>query len=155
MKTIKYIISTLILVAMVSVSPAEAVKSQTVISDTSIVKTTLDAKLADRLERSLLHGLSSDVYGIIESSLFNVVEFKIAYPEFSSERVERQISKIVSEGSSHSLRYKAYLTLTYMRNQSDFNSPETLAEMLDSNDRNKIFYFLQSEIQDETVTVSN
>lgn len=99
------------------------------------------------LERSLLYGLSSDVNGVVESALFNAVNYKVVYPEFSSERLVETLNKIALEGNTHTLRYKAFLTLAYFRDQYKFESPSKLAELIDLRDQNRIFYYLQDEIQ--------
>lgn len=121
-------------------------------ADTTVVTKTMSSETFNRFEEGLLFGLSSDVIGVIESSMFNAIHYKIAYPEFTSVKVEEQLKTIAIEGSNHSLRYKAYLALNYYRNPGDFASPEVLLSLLDSSFQNGIFFYLQETVQSDQFT---
>lgn len=152
MKTILTII-TASLFALTAITPATA--NDIAVTDTTNIETSFSQANTEKIEKAIITNLNSEVYGVVESSLFNVMEMKISYPYFKSVGVEKQLRKIITESSSQSLRFKAYLTLTYIRNQDSFDSPETLAEMLDNSDQNKIFYKLQNSVQSDQFTVSN
>lgn len=111
-----------------------------------------EKELFNKMEKGLIYSLNSDVKGVVESSLYNAVNYKIAYPKFSSARIEQILSRIAREGDSHSMRYKAYLTLAYYKNQDQFDSPETLLSLLDYKHQNGIFFYLQDEVQNEQLT---
>lgn len=142
MKSTTYIITT-ILLAMLGYSPLHASNTVTATPDS----TTNSTHSFETLERSLLYGLSSDVNGVVESALFNAVNYKVVYPEFSSEILVTTLNQIALEGRTHTLRFKAFLTLTYYRDQDKFESPSYLADLIDIKDQNRIFYYLQDEIQ--------
>jgi hypothetical protein len=120
--------------------------------DSTVVTTLNNEKLFDRFEESLLHGLSSDVTGVQESALFNAVNFKIEYPEFTSEKVEEKLNKMTVQGDNHSLKYKAFLVLTYYKNTEQFDSPDTLLSLLDYTYQDGIFFFLQEKVQSDQLT---
>lgn len=120
--------------------------------DSAAVTDLNEKELFNRLERGLVHNLKSDVKGVIESSLYNAISYKIEYPEFDSEKVKEIISRIVLEGESHSLRYKAYLTLAYYKTPSKFDSPETLLSLLDYKHQDGIFFYLQEKVQTDQFT---
>jgi hypothetical protein len=143
MKSTKYIITTILLAMVGYTAPLHASNTQAFTPDS----TTNSAHSFEILEKSLLFGLSSDVNGVVESALFNAVNYKVVYPEFSSERLVTTLNQIALEGITHTLRYKAFLTLTYYRDQDKFESPSVLVELFDINDQNRIFYYLQDEIQ--------
>ena len=107
------------------------------------------------LENAILFGLQSDVHGVVESALFNAVSYKIVYPEFTSKRVLGRLSRIALEGPTHSIRFKAYLALEYYQNQDEFKEPAALTGYIDLRDQNRVFYYLQDEVQETSVTVSN
>ena len=111
-----------------------------------------EKELFNRLEKGLVHNLNSDVKGVVESSLYNAISYKIEYPEFDSDQVKEVISRIVLEAEGHSLRYKAYLTLAYYKTPSQFDSPETLLSILDYKHQNGIFFYLQEEVQSDQFT---
>lgn len=143
MKSTKYIITTILLAMLGYIAPLQASKTVTATPDS----TTNSIHSFETLERSLLYGLSSDVNGVVESALFNAVNYKVVYPEFSSERLVTTLNQIALEGRTHTLRFKAFLTLTYYRDQDKFESPSYLADLIDIKDQNRIFYYLQDEIQ--------
>lgn len=155
MKTSKYIIIAFI-IAFAGITAN--VNGQSLASDTVEV-TELSkydkAGYFDKLEKSLLYGLSSDVNGVVDSALFNAVSYKIVYPEFNSDRLLRKVSSIALNGDSHLIRFKAYLTLTYYQNQNDFDAPVGLIGYVDSQDQNRLFFYLQNEVQEDRVTVMN
>lgn len=149
MKLFKAGILMLIFTAFNFASVNTAAASQPAVSDVAV---TSESELFRTFEKSILFGLESDVRGVVESTLYNAVTFKISYPEFSSDAVLQRISELAKNGENHSLRYKAYLTLAYYVNQDQFDEPETLAGMTDIRNQDKIFFYLQSEVQDGQLT---
>jgi len=122
-------------------------------ADSTVVKQSTDeAKLFDRFEKALIYGLSSDVIGVVESSLFNSVNFKIAHPNFSSDKVAEKLGRIVLEGDNHSLRYRAYLALSYYKHPGQFDSPEVLLSIIDTRYQDGIFFYLQDKVQNDQFT---
>lgn len=119
---------------------------------TTVTQPADETKLFERFERALLYGLSSEVIGVVESSLFNSVNFKVAYPDFSSSKVVEKLSRIALEGDNHSLRYRAYLALSYYQNPGEFDSPEVLLSIIDTKYQNGIFFHLQERIQSDQFT---
>lgn len=108
--------------------------------------------LFDRFENGLVFGLGSDVQGVVESSIYNALNYKIAYPEFNSEKVIEELNRVALEGANHSVRYRAYLALAYYKNQSDFESPDTLLTLLDHRNQDGIFFYIQDEIHNGRFT---
>jgi hypothetical protein len=143
MKYTKYIITTILLVMVGYTAPLQASNTQVVSPDS----TTNSTHSFEMLEKSLLYGLTSDVNGVVESALFNAVNYKVVYPEFFSERLVTTLNQIALEGRTHTLRYKAFLTLTYYRDQDKFKSPSYMVDLIDVKDQNRVFYYLQDEIQ--------
>ncbi len=121
-------------------------------SDSTVVAKTMSDETFNRFEEGLLFGMSSDVTGVIESSIFNAIHVKLAYPKFASEAIETELSRIAKDGAGHSLRYKAYLALNYYRNPSDFDSPEVLLSLVDNSYQNGIFFYFQEVIQSDQFT---
>jgi hypothetical protein len=143
MKSTKYVILTIIFAFAGFNNSLIANNTVTASADTTIQV----VHNFELLERGLLYGLSSDINGVVESALFNAVNYKVVYPEFSSEILVETLNKIALEGNTHTLRFKAFLTLAYFRDQYKFESPSRLAELIDYKDQNRIFYYLQDEIQ--------
>lgn len=112
----------------------------------------VDEQLFEMLENSALYGLSSDVTGVVESTLYNVIDYKVNYPAFESEELVQKISKVAVEGENHKLQYKAYLALTFYQNQYDFGSQDELLSLLEANNQDKIFFFIQEKVQSGHLT---
>lgn len=152
MKALK-IVTTISLLFILSLSTAGEIFAANAADDSLVVtKPQNEKELFNKLEKGLIHGLTSDVRGVVESSLYNAINYKVAYPEFSSEKVNKILNRIALEGDNHSLRYKAYLTLAYYKNQSQFESPESLLSILDYKYQNGIFFYLQDAVQSEHFT---
>lgn len=155
MKTVKYIIITIGIALTGIATNVTAQSAASLNKEASEMNRYEKSQYFNKLESSLLYGLSSDVHGVVESALFNTMNYKIVYPEFKSDKVLRKLSNIALEGNSHSLRFKAYLTLDYFQNQHKFDEPAAMIGYIDIRDQNKVFFYLQSEVQEERVTVSN
>lgn len=153
MKALK-IVTAVSFLLVASLSTSSELFAASGAAEDSVVVTKLqnEKELFNKLETGLIYNLNSNVKGVVESSLYNAVNYKIAYPEFTSERVNAILTRIAKEGDSHSLRYKAYLTLAYYKNQSQFDSPETLLSLLDYKHQDGIFFYLQDTVQTEQFT---
>ena len=148
MKALKAAIAAVIFFST-SIIPAEV--SAVIVFETKdstvVTQSTDEAKLFEKFENALLYGLSSDVSGVVESSLFNSVNFKAAYPNFTSANVVEKLKRIAVEGDSHSLRYRAYLALSYYRYPDQFDSPEVVLAIIDTRYQDGVFFFLQDKVQ--------
>lgn len=155
MNKIKYVIISFAIALAGSLNPVSAQSVTSQIIETEKMNSLERSEHFRNLENAVLFGLQSDVHGVVESALFNAVSYKIVYPQFSSKRVLGRLSKIALEGPSHSLRFKAYLALEYYQNQDEFKEPAALTGYIDLRDQNRVFYYLQDEVQETSVTVSN
>lgn len=153
MKALK-IVTTVSFLLVATLFTANNTFADTGAAEDSVVVTNVqnEKELFNKLEKGLINGLKSNVKGVVESSLYNAISFKVAYPEFDSRRVKEIISTIAKEGDNHSMRYKAYLTLAYYQNQNQFDSPETLLSLLDFKHQDGIFFYLQDKVQTEQFT---
>ncbi|NBC64695.1 MAG: hypothetical protein GVY07_03380 [Bacteroidetes bacterium] len=153
MKALK-IVTVVSFLFMASIAIANDISTgQAVAEDSTAVANVENEKaLFSKLEKGLVKNLNSRISGVVESSMYNAVNYKVEYPEFSSDRVEAILNRIAVEGESHSLRYKAYLTLAYYKNQDQFDSPETLLSMLNYKHQDGIFFYLQEKVQSDQFT---
>ncbi|MDR9366019.1 MAG: hypothetical protein RI575_11810 [Balneolaceae bacterium] len=153
MKALK-IVTAVSFLLFASIAVANDVSTdQSVANDsTAVANVENDKALFNRLEKGLINNLNSRITGVVESSMYNAINYKVEYPEFSSDRVEAILNRIAVEGESHSLRYKAYLTLAYYKNQDQFDSPEALLSLLDYKHQDGIFFYLQDKVQTEQFT---
>jgi len=108
----------------------------------------------EKMERSLLYGLSSDVSGVLESTLFNAVAFKALNPEFNSTTVINEVRRVAANGNTHLVRYKATLTLSYLKDQESFDVAENIEKMIREDNANGAFQLLVESIQERQVAES-
>ncbi|MCC5912851.1 MAG: hypothetical protein JJU46_00630 [Balneolaceae bacterium] len=144
-----------ITIALFGFTAASANTMQSADADSVALTEKEQQELFERLEQGLIYGLSSDVYGVVDSALFNAVHYKTEYPDFTSERVKEMINDLALNAKTHTLRFKAYLTLAYYKNQSEFSKSGDLAEVIDNQDQNRVFYHLQNTVSSDETTVSN
>lgn len=74
------------------------------------------AKVIEKAPKNFENALKSDNDGLVESAIFLVVKFKLFYPEEDIKKVEKQIDRLVSDGSTGAIRYKAYLASEFLKN---------------------------------------
>lgn len=110
----------------------------------SSAQTEVSAEVYDRLETSLDYGLSSEVSGVLESALFNMLNYKVVYPEFYSEKVLNRTIEIADNSESEILRMKANIVVHYYMNYEEYPKPDTLQEELDHMDQDRIFEYLKN-----------
>ena len=92
------------------------------------------------MEQGLYDGFSSNVNGIVESALFNMLIYKIVYPGFHSDKVMEKASKIAEETTSEQISSKATLVIFFYRNQERFPCSEILISELDHMNQERIFF---------------
>lgn len=122
---------------------AAVIFSLTITAD-ALSQNNLSQERSERLEQSLYYGLSSEVDGIVESTLFNMLNYKIVYPEFYSDIVMEKAEKIAEAGSSGAITAKASLVIYYYQNQEVFPDAESLMSEVDHMDQDRIFEFLRN-----------
>lgn len=93
--------------------------------------------------------LKSGNAGLVESAIFHSLKFMIFYPEQDVTKLKKQITRLVKEGETRNIRYKAYLASQFL------NNPDLLAtiEKEDYKDADRFFKMLGDTLQ-ESVLVS-
>lgn len=153
MKALKIVTAvSFLLMASIAVASDVPADNSAATDSTAVASVQSEKALFNKLEKGLINNLNSRITGVVESSLFNAINYKVAYPEFSSERVEGILNRIALEGESHSLRYKAYLTLAYYKNPERFGSPKALLTLMDYRHESGIFFYLQEIVQTDQFT---
>lgn len=93
--------------------------------------------------------LKSGNAGMVESAIFHSLKFMLFYPQEDAAKLKKQITRLVKEGETRSIRYKAYLASQFL------NNPDLLAtiEKEDYKDADRFFKIL-GDILQENVLVS-
>ena len=119
------------------------------------IDNTVQASDEDRLELAVnnyLEALTSENNGLVESAIFNSLMLKVQYPEANIDPIKSRLAKLAVQGSSHVIRYKAYLGLTFLNNRNEFAGAEELAALIEYEDPNEFFVFLDNEIKNTLLT---
>lgn len=146
MKSIITNITTLI-VMVITFASADFVNANTSTADT-LTQSEKEAKF-EQIEQALLFGLDSDINGVLEATFFNAIAFKTLYPEFESKAVTQKITNVAVEKGNHVVRYKALLTLTYLKDQEQYLEDGKLIELVKSNNAIATFEFLEEKIREQ------
>jgi hypothetical protein len=87
-----------------------------------------------RVEKAYADCLQSDVEGVVESALAHVTRLKLCVPERKFPMIEKALARLMREGQTPTIRFRAYLASMvhdmpsmFVREQSvDFATPDEL-----------------------------
>ena len=73
--------------------------------------------------------LRSDIPGIVESTIYNVVVYKSIFPEKNFDDVVNVLNTVARENEDPAIRYKAYLAEMYLNSTANLSlKPESPAQ---------------------------
>ena len=80
---------------------------------------------------------------MVESAIFHVVKLKLFFPGEDCREITRELERLIHDGQTASIRYKAYLAKMFI------NNPEWLLEIRkqDYKDGNRFFAMLNEELR--------
>ncbi len=152
MKTIRTITVIALTFLLGSMTMITSVEAYTGSAETKTTTAEPEEIPLEKLERALLYGLESDYSEIVESTLKNAIEFKTIYPALSSISLNEKLVETINYGSSHVIRYKAYLTLMYYRNFEEFNTDQLTSLVSEGTDANNLFLIIDETVRDSQLT---
>ncbi|MFA6456488.1 MAG: hypothetical protein WCW40_06660 [Bacteroidota bacterium] len=74
------------------------------------------AKMQHIVDKTIIPSLRSDIQGIVEGSIYNIILSKRYFSGLDFTNATEKLKRVVSEHSSPSIRYKAHLALIYLSN---------------------------------------
>jgi hypothetical protein len=78
-------------------------------------------KTIESAPANYLQALKSDNDGMVESTIFHSLKYKMYYPERNTAQLENQIENLVENGKTEAIRYKAFLANQFMQNSKLLN----------------------------------
>ena len=92
--------------------------------------------------------LQHDNAGVVESTLANVVRFKLVNPEYDTEALSDDLVSLAQNGETESLRFKAFLANQFL------NSGQLLSQLNDQefDEDEHLFKTLAVQMQNELLT---
>lgn len=115
-----------------------------------LLSVALPAQSAENLKsapQNFEKALKSGNAGLVESAIFHSLKFMLFYPEQGVARLKKQISRLVKEGETRNIRYKAYLAAQFL------NHLDLLAriEKADYKDADRFFTMLGDTLQESVL----
>ena len=74
-----------------------------------------------KVEANYLLTLNSDVSAVVESALGHVTLMRIKYPEQDLKKIQEKLYDLASQGTTKSIRQKAFTAMQVFANPSAFN----------------------------------
>lgn len=100
------------------------------------------ARQFDRLMRGMDLATRSDIPGIIESTIYNLVQCKSVFPDKDYSRFVRWLDETAASSSDATIAYKATLASIYLRYGSPINDPS----VFEANDHEKAFKTVAAQL---------
>jgi hypothetical protein len=112
------------------------------------VKTRPDLEKAMQIFPS---SLKSDIPGIVESTIYNVVVYKSIFPEKNFDDVVNVLNTVARENEDPAIRYKAYLAEMYLNSSANLSlKPESPAQ-----DHEYIFIQIADQLEKNLLVAGN
>jgi len=141
------------LIATIAVIPSFANEAQISNSNSASVLAEVDNDRLFKARANYLRALNSDNDGLVESAIYNSLMLTIQHPEFDITPIVKKLQDLALSGESHVIRYKAYLSLSYLKDQDKFVGADELARLLKYENPNKFFGFLDKQIKNSLLTL--
>lgn len=84
------------------------------------------AKLA-KAERNYVACLGSENHGVVESGLAMIAQMKLRYPEVEFARLNKEVARLVTKGTTPAIRYKAAIVAAVLNNPGLFAADKDIA----------------------------
>ena len=65
--------------------------------------------------------LNTNVNGVIESTIINVMKMKAVYPDYNYSSLAKKLEKLSFDGPTQIIRYKAYIAANYLKHPERFS----------------------------------
>ena len=95
----------------------------------------------EKAQAGLLQGLQSNCAGVVESAIFQIVKIKIDLRESDLAGFQKQISRLIVEGETPEVRYKAYIAHFFLDNPNLLFNSSHLPELQRLSDENRDHFF--------------
>lgn len=95
--------------------------------------------------------LKSDIPGIVESTIYNIVVYKNYFPEKNYDKIANILSSVAHENYDPAIRYKAYLAEMYLNSSANVSlKPESPAQ-----DHEYIFIQIADQLEKNLLVAGN
>ncbi|MHB8904733.1 MAG: hypothetical protein ACYC4T_04515 [Melioribacteraceae bacterium] len=105
----------------------------------------------DRIVKTALYGMSSEIPSIVEASLFVLLEVKNKYPNEDYKKLLDKLNELAQNGSTLSIKYKAQLTSLFINYHDLFRD----VTILGSENPDLSFKMIASKVENYSLTLNN
>lgn len=105
----------------------------------------------DNASRNYVQALKSENDGMVESAIFHCLKFSLFYPDRDTNAMVTELTKLVRNGNTDTIRYKAFLALEYFRSQKLQDS----IIKTDYKDAGQFFRMLNQEINNQVLAIND
>jgi hypothetical protein len=136
------------------ISPKENVMKTLAILLVGVLSVAVFAQSPSYVEKgywNYVQALKSDNDGLVEAGIFYSVKFSLFYPERNTDNMVQELTQLVHQGRTDTIRYKAFLALEYFRSK-DLQNRIVKA---DYKDANEFFKMLNQEINRQALAANN
>jgi hypothetical protein len=98
-----------------------------------------------------VQALKSNNDGLVEAGIFYSVKFSLFYPERNTDHMVQELTQLVHNGKTNTIRYKAFLALEYFRSENLQNR----IVKADYKDATEFFKMLNEEINRQVLAANN
>ncbi len=107
-------------------------------------------KLA-QAERNYAACLASENHGVVESGLAQIAQMKLRYPDAEFARLTKEVGRLVAEGNTPAIRYKAAIVAAVLDNPALFDAEAANA----TQNAEMLLSAIASRLQSEFVTYAD
>ena len=94
-------------------------------------------KFLNKAKENYMRSLESKTHGVVESSIFVLLEMKEKYPDANYKTLIEKLNELAAEGTTPMIRYKAQLASLYF----DFNNMFSDLKINDTDKQNPDSFF--------------
>ena len=139
------------LIATIGAIPSYAIQYHAYPTD--VESTKVDDSFLIDARANYLKALNSDNNGLVESAIYNSLMLNIQHPEFDITPIVKKLQDLALNGDTHLIRYKAYLSISYLKDSDEFVGTDELARLLEYENPNEFFGFLDKQIKNSLLTL--
>jgi len=110
----------------------------------------LDTKAKDVIAR-YTQSLQHDNAGVVESCIFNLMHVKLLYPGADFSKSVRDLNRLILDGGTAAIRYKAFLAVNFFEN-TDWQG---LVEGIRQDEREEAFSLLSQKANSQLLSLNN
>lgn len=109
-----------------------------------------DSKIKEVIER-YTRSLRHENVGVVGTTIFNLMQVKMLYPEADLTKAVRDLNRLIVDGETAAVRYKAFLATNYFENADWF----ALMEGKRQDEMEHVFSVLSQKVNSQLLSLND